>query len=245
MIKNNKILIQLLELAETCLKAKSDPKDISTILDKVNLLLPFENAVLAIDNRQIFSLTSEQQIFTRNVNECWPEIYQQEKFWHDDYVLAEISKKAVPVEWQSAASKYQDINPKFKSLYEEHLGKQGLSIQNTTTEGITILSLAMAEGSISSEHLSILNYLTPHIHEVFNRAGENQRKNLHAPHLSKREREVMHWAKEGKSSWDISMILSISERTVKFHFSNVFKKLNVVNRPQAIAKAIFHGLIKV
>ena len=245
MIKDSKILIQLLELAESCLKAKSDSKDILTILNKVNVLLPFDSAVLAIDNRQSFSLTCEQQVFTQHMNKDWPEIYQKNAFWHDDYVLAEISKNAEPVEWQSAAKQCKNINREFKGLYEEHVGKQGLSIQNTALDGITILSLVMPEDTISVEHHSILSYLTPHIHEVFNRTGENQRKNLHAPHLSKREQEVMHWAKEGKSSWDISMILAISERTVKFHFSNVFKKLDVVNRPQAIAKAIFHGIIKI
>jgi DNA-binding CsgD family transcriptional regulator len=56
--------------------------------------------------------------------------------------------------------------------------------------------------------------------------------------LSEREREVLRWTSEGKSSWDISMILNISERTVKFHIMNIKKKLDAVNRAHAVAKAL-------
>ena len=60
--------------------------------------------------------------------------------------------------------------------------------------------------------------------------------------LSKREKEVLSWLKEGKSSWDIAAILNISERTVNFHVSNIMQKLNAVSRTQAVAVAIEKGL---
>jgi len=60
--------------------------------------------------------------------------------------------------------------------------------------------------------------------------------------LSKREKEVLSWLKEGKSSWDIATILNISERTVNFHVSNIMQKLNAVSRTQAVAVAIEKGL---
>jgi LuxR family quorum-sensing system transcriptional regulator CciR len=40
---------------------------------------------------------------------------------------------------------------------------------------------------------------------------------------------------EGKTSWEIGKILATSERTVKFHLKNVYAKLNVCNRAQAVA----------
>lgn len=61
--------------------------------------------------------------------------------------------------------------------------------------------------------------------------------------LSVREKEVLDWLKHGKSSWDISTILGISERTVNFHVYNVMRKLEAVNRPQAVAVAARLGLI--
>lgn len=61
--------------------------------------------------------------------------------------------------------------------------------------------------------------------------------------LSPRERECLEWAAAGKSGWEISRILSISENTVIFHFNNAKRKLDAVNRRQAIARAISNGLI--
>ena len=61
--------------------------------------------------------------------------------------------------------------------------------------------------------------------------------------LTEREIEILKWLTEGKSSWDIGKILSISERTVKFHVNNICVKLNAVNRTHAVAKAILNNII--
>jgi DNA-binding CsgD family transcriptional regulator len=63
--------------------------------------------------------------------------------------------------------------------------------------------------------------------------------------LSLREKEVLDWLKQGKSSWDISVILGISERTVNFHVYKIMQKLGVTNRPQAVAVAAHYGLIDI
>jgi DNA-binding CsgD family transcriptional regulator len=65
----------------------------------------------------------------------------------------------------------------------------------------------------------------------------------HTIELTARESEVLKWASIGKTCWEIAKILHISERTVKFHFGNAFAKLDVVNRSQAVAKALGLGLI--
>lgn len=62
--------------------------------------------------------------------------------------------------------------------------------------------------------------------------------------LSARECEILQWAALGKTAWEISVILSIAERTVKFHLIEASKKLNAVNRTAAVAKAIALGLIR-
>ena len=61
--------------------------------------------------------------------------------------------------------------------------------------------------------------------------------------LSKPELECLRWAAEGKSAWDTSAILKVSERTVKFHLANARYKLHCVTTTQAVAKAITLGLI--
>ena len=62
--------------------------------------------------------------------------------------------------------------------------------------------------------------------------------------LSLRENEILEWIIEGKSTWDISAILGITESTVKYHVDNIMKKLGAVNRPHAVAIAMQEELIR-
>ena len=61
--------------------------------------------------------------------------------------------------------------------------------------------------------------------------------------LTLREREVLQWIAVGKSSWDVSVILGISERTVNWLISRAGRKLNAVNRTHAVVNAIRAGQI--
>ncbi|MQY51023.1 transcriptional regulator EpsA [Rhodocyclus tenuis] len=54
--------------------------------------------------------------------------------------------------------------------------------------------------------------------------------------LSPRELEIMEWVSKGKTNPEIGMILDISMFTVKNHLKRIFKKLDVLNRAQAVAK---------
>lgn len=54
--------------------------------------------------------------------------------------------------------------------------------------------------------------------------------------LSEREAEVLHWVSEGKTNSEIGSILDISSFTVKNHMQRVFKKLDVLNRAQAVSR---------
>ena len=61
--------------------------------------------------------------------------------------------------------------------------------------------------------------------------------------LTTREREVLQWAAQGKTAWEIGEILRISERTVKKHIGSAMQRLGAVTRTQAVARAAAAGLI--
>jgi DNA-binding CsgD family transcriptional regulator len=63
--------------------------------------------------------------------------------------------------------------------------------------------------------------------------------------LSARERQCLQLAARGMTSFDIGLKLAITERTVNFHFSNIISKMGVLNRLEAIAMGVAHGLIQV
>ncbi|MDQ0421443.1 LuxR family quorum-sensing system transcriptional regulator SinR [Peteryoungia aggregata LMG 23059] len=64
----------------------------------------------------------------------------------------------------------------------------------------------------------------------------------HSP-LTRRERETLAWIAAGKSYWEAAVILGISERTIRYFMANARQKLDVVNNAQAVAEAVWRGLI--
>lgn len=62
--------------------------------------------------------------------------------------------------------------------------------------------------------------------------------------LTKREKEILIKVANGLSNKEIATNLSISERTVKNHIFNLFKKIGVSDRTQAAVFAIKNSLIK-
>jgi LuxR family quorum-sensing system transcriptional regulator CciR len=61
--------------------------------------------------------------------------------------------------------------------------------------------------------------------------------------LSKREVECLRWAAIGKTDHEISLIMSRSRATVRFHIHNASIKLDAVNRSQTVFKAAQLGYI--
>jgi DNA-binding NarL/FixJ family response regulator len=62
------------------------------------------------------------------------------------------------------------------------------------------------------------------------------------PELTSREHEVLELIAQGINNQSIASRLSISEKTVRNHISNIFNKLQVVDRAQAIVKAREAGM---
>lgn len=62
--------------------------------------------------------------------------------------------------------------------------------------------------------------------------------------LTEREEQILRSLAEGKSNRAIGVQLGISESTVKTHLKNLFAKLDVTSRAEAIALAAKRGLVK-
>ena len=92
-------------------------------------------------------------------------------------------------------------------------------------------------------HAVLLERLVPHLHQALLRL--TFLPSAANPLLSQREREVLLWIKEGKTNWEISRILRVSEQTVKFHVANILRKLDTSTRGQAVAVALQQGLIAI
>jgi DNA-binding NarL/FixJ family response regulator len=63
--------------------------------------------------------------------------------------------------------------------------------------------------------------------------------------LTKREFEVLGLLSEGLMNHEIGRTLFVSEQTVKFHITNILRKLSAKNRAHAVAIGYQNGLLKV
>ena len=87
----------------------------------------------------------------------------------------------------------------------------------------------------------LLELLMPHLHlalfRMLNTEGcRSSAKEQPVTLLSKREIQVLHWIKNGKTNPEIGQILGISPRTAKNHVQKIMRKLKVTNRAQAVGK---------
>lgn len=64
-----------------------------------------------------------------------------------------------------------------------------------------------------------------------------------ASDLTRREREILQLVAEGHSNAKLAKMLWVTEQTVKFHLSNVYRKLDVSNRTEAARWAQLNGLL--
>jgi DNA-binding NarL/FixJ family response regulator len=61
--------------------------------------------------------------------------------------------------------------------------------------------------------------------------------------LTRRELEILRLVAEGHSNSQLARMLWVTEQTVKFHLSNIYRKLNVANRTEASRWAQLRGLL--
>lgn len=82
---------------------------------------------------------------------------------------------------------------------------------------------------------------------LLTRSGNQEHDRGHGPiqeSLTAREREVLQLLTRGLRNKEIAARLFVSERTVNFHLANIYAKLHVSGRTEALSKALEQGLLK-
>ncbi len=80
---------------------------------------------------------------------------------------------------------------------------------------------------------------------LLSRFGKQTRGSAPFETLTARELEVLRLLARGLRNKEIASRLVVSERTVNFHLANIYQKLNVSGRTEALSKALEQGLIPV
>lgn len=79
--------------------------------------------------------------------------------------------------------------------------------------------------------------------DALQRAAQHERENAVVENLTDREIDVLSQAAKGLTNKQIGQQLFISDRTVQGHLQNIYQKLNVATRTEAVSTALKYGLI--
>jgi len=104
--------------------------------------------------------------------------------------------------------------------------------------GLTPSGSSPANGDALQRQLRVLgSYFHEHILRLHGHESGQQIL------LSARELDCLKWTAEGKTAWEASVILGITERTVRFHLNAAREKLQCTTTAQAVAKAVKDNMI--
>jgi DNA-binding CsgD family transcriptional regulator len=182
----------------------------------------------------------------------WREHYNDRHYMGVDPTVAWCAHNILPLNWGSLEAKAPG-NPQLHRFMNEARDfglSSGISFPIHTAQGDSaMLSLASPEqhGKAQPRILEAMPYgqlFTAYLHETVRRVFADQMLPVSRVELTPREQECLLWVTEGKTTWETSQILNISERTVTFHLQNTVEKLGVVNRQQAVARAVAMGIIR-
>jgi DNA-binding CsgD family transcriptional regulator len=177
----------------------------------------------------------------------WIRHYQEAGHVAIDPVIKRIAASNLPVFWNDV-SRGKKMHVVFDEARQHGLAN-GLTVAVSGMQGSrAVLSMATdIAAEKSPRHLSstagqaLLTVL--HVHEAIQRLDASAVASA-LPQLTPREKECLLWAAQGKTSWEIANILSVSERAITFHMVNATKKLDATNRRQAVVRAISLRLIE-
>lgn len=102
---------------------------------------------------------------------------------------------------------------------------------------MTLAEWKTQEAAVIRECRILANYFHSHVLRINGHDAERELL------VSARELDCLKWTAAGKTAWEASVILGISERTVRFHLNAAREKLKCSNTTQAVAKAIVNQLI--
>lgn len=147
-------------------------------------------------------------------------------------VLQEIKKKNIDVK-VLILTVHNEVEYLLKAV---DIGVEGYILKDAELEELKKAIFAVRDGE---------NYIQPNLVPALNnRLVSRDVDKDKIESLTKRELEVLIQVANGMFNKEIATSLDISERTVKNHISNIFKKIDVSDRTQAAVFAIKNDLIK-
>lgn len=179
-------------------------------------------------------------------NENWINRYNEQNYWQLDPVLKQGFSSILPVDWGKFEVTKSPLRRFFGEAVEFGVGRHGLSFPvrgRYGEKGLLSISSNMRLGQwirLMPSWVRDFPVLAYHIHQMVLRAEGHREPKIK---LSPRELECLKWSAAGKSAAEIGIILSLSEKTVRFYQDLARRKLDAKNLTHAVAKLYSHDLL--
>ncbi len=236
--------ITLLEIIHQTLSCSTE-EDFVDLFPKLQQLFPFDFAGALLGGID----EGNKLVIAHGVNigfpSEWLSEYLAKGYFHLDVVTKETFRICRPGHWYYGMENYvvpEEIVSLNMDLGMAECYSHGASRSSPGQYG-AMFCFTGPSIKYDRRAISALAVVVPHLHLTLSTIFNGRQSNENRPVLTAREKEVLNWLKQGKSSWDISVILGISESTANYHVYNIMRKLDASNRSQAVAIAVRLGLI--
>ena len=189
----------------------------------------------------------EKHILVSGYPAGWIDRYLDQNYVHIDPVIRRMERDPSPFLWSEEAmlaeSNHRALAKRIFREASEFKLRAGFAVPLITLDGaVAAVSLGGETVDVPPAAFGMISMISAF---AVVRAVElrNSRKGRQHPQLTPREIECLKWAADGKSEWEISAILQISEHTADKHLANAHRKLGAANRAHAVALAIRWGFI--
>ena len=228
------VALQLVQKIAQC----QDIQGLSKLLGECSSLIGGEQCLAILIPSVAEISVSRKFLVNHSFDESWLGLYQQRNFEKVDPILQSHVKSPRLQAWGSTYAQSQGQND-FRGIAGEFGLVHGVShgFWDPCLATTSLISFGTKAHCFDANNYWVVDLVVGPIHQALLRLSPKC-SHSSVPALSEREREILIWSSAGKTSWEIGLILCISERTVKFHFSNAFKKLKVTNRIQALARCV-------
>ncbi len=235
--------IELMTLSHESMACQT-PGQLKSLILKCKKIINFENAVCAKGN--IIDILQKNEpdlnIFDISYPPGYLNHYVENRFYSNDAALFCFLSSLSPINWLDSKTQTGINYPVSVNAVDFNMcdGWTHGALDLKTMDSI-VFYFGGPEEMFNKRIRIIFEYIIPFFVEAYDRI---LKKNINGSIiLTKKEKEVLNWLKEGKSSWEISVIQKISKRTVDFHVNNIKIKLNSTSRAQAVAKGLHFGII--
>lgn len=177
--------------------------------------------------------------------EGWAERYNENHYALRDPVVRHLQRQHTPFTWEEsyAAARRREDGKLVAGEAAQFGLKTGYVIPIQLVGGVlAAVSFGASHAELHPEALAELafaaNLAIGHLFRLRHKPKARECS------VTPRERECILWASEGKTDWEISIILGISPPTVAKHLLSARQRLDAMNRAHLIGEAIRHKIIR-